>query len=245
MQSIISSPQNSEIPIQVTEFRTGMDIAYIFNKEDLVLGKILKTNPDETFDLQCYIPQPTRKIEWNRAEGDFKVRNSTQLVSREFLKAKPCNPTTVFVKSDRALDRPQIGRGDGVQQTHVTEFIAQGTTRIPRLGAFHTSIIGKFFDPSLWYYQLRCWRAAIEVRKGQFIPEEHRIFPNPQKQPYYVEFKKAFNRYFSEYHEDRGKWNRVELIAIHPEDIEHESVDKNRISEIEQLEARLRALKGE
>lgn len=245
MQPLISSPANSETPIPTQEYRVGMDIAYIYNKEDLVLGNIIKVNHDETFDLQCYVPQPTRKIEWNRAEGDFKVKNSTQLINKEFLKAKPCNPATIFIKADRALDRPITGRGDGVIQTHVTEFISGGTTRVPRFGAFHTSIIGKFFDPSLWYYQLRCWRAAIEIRKNQFVPEETKIFPNPQKQPFYTEFKKAFNRYFREYHEDRGKWNRVELIAIHPEDVELDNVDKDRMSEIEQLEARLRALKGE
>lgn len=220
--SIISSRLNE---INQT-FEINQNIAFIHNKLDLVSGYITSINPDgETYDLVVFIPRESIALKWSKNNESFKRKKTMQLIEEVRLKARVCDPRVQFRKVDIPLEQPmQVSNGQGLSsQVDIRRFIPltdkngnPRLTRIPRLSEFHTNIVGNFFDPQLFYYKIRCFRNEREINKVKF-PTETLIFPTSK--PFFKTYDKCFARYFKEYHQSRGKWDQVEVLAVHPEDV--------------------------
>lgn len=222
MSAQISSPAINEAPLE--GFREGQEIAFIYNRTDLVSGIITAINPDETFDLMCEIPISSRKINWGSSpgRGDFKVTPQVTLEARPFLRATPIDPRMQVVKTVTTLAALGLEAIDdaarGHKQTSISAWRDSGRRiRIPRLTEFHAPLVGHFFDSSLYYYRITCWRAPINLRGQGIIPEETATFPS--NKPYFKSFAKCYKRYVKEYLANLEKWNRVEMQAILPSDI--------------------------
>jgi hypothetical protein len=210
--SIIHSPM-----IQPS-FVIGQHIAFIDNKIDVVPGRIAKVNNDGTFNLRIYIPLTKSRIKFEQVDMSFSRKEKPELVEQERLRARFADPHTLFRKNIIPLNDPNQRGLDGIVQTHVNVFTPVGMAPHLRMHEFHTSLIGTFFDPTIYNYRVYCWRAPIEVQ-GTLFPSEERSFPKAK--PFYADFAKAYDRFFEEYHLGRSKsgikWNRVEIMALEKE----------------------------
>lgn len=219
-QPLTSSPATSLSSLS-DPFKKGQQIAYIYNRTDLVTGIITAINPDSTYDLTCDIPMRLRQVKLLR--GYPQITFKTVLDSRPFLRVSPADPRMQTVKSVRSLESigvPLPGPNSLIQQSSTMTWVDSGhRARVPRLTEFLAPLVGHFFDPALFFYRITCWRAQVEIRGQGTIPEEIRVFPNPSKKPYYSTFATCFSRYLKEYHENLEKWDRVTMEAILPEDI--------------------------
>jgi len=223
----ITSPAThlSPLPPESPLFEVGQEIAYIYNKEDVVPGVVKAVNDEGdgyfTYDLECFIPSISSRIKWKGSKA-YKRKDSAELQPRSFLRARASDPRSTFIKVAQEIPNPVKGQ-EGIYQTHTTIFIeAPRKSRVPSMGEFHTSLIGTFFDPSLFFYKVFCWRAERQVEKETF-PAETLLFPLPKEgetEGIYRDFKKAFSRYFKEYHQGRKrsetKWNKVTIQAFLP-----------------------------
>jgi hypothetical protein len=205
-------PSIINTPALIDEFKEGQSIAFIHNRQDVVPGIITNINNDNTYNLLVYIPTTQAKIEFDGYKTSFNRTDRIELLEREMLRVRPANPKTIYRKETVALNSPNERGLDGIEQTHVNVYKAVGEASQLRLHEFHTSLVGTFYDPSIYNYKVHCWRAPIEVQ-GQQFPAEQELFP--KKKPFYESFDKAFNRYFKEYHQSRSKsgskWNRVDI----------------------------------
>ena len=228
--SAISSPAFSPNPIESPSFQQGQEIAFIYNRTDLISGIITQINLDSTFDLECKVPVQVRQVTMER--GTPKITFKTILESRPFLKASPADPRTIVVKTVTSLSDLGMESIDDPARGHKQSSISawrpsidlKGNVRlnrIPRLTEFLAPLVGHFFDSSLFYYRIYCWRASYEIRGGGTIPEETLLFP--KKKPFYTSFSKCYNRYLKEYLQNLQKWNRVEIQAILPQDVAKEA----------------------
>lgn len=228
--SVVSSPAFSSEPIEPS-FQQGQEIAFIYNRTDLISGIITQINLDGTFDLSCEVPVQVRKVKMER--GSPKISYETVLESRSFLKATSTDPRTQMVKtvtsfSDLGLENIEdSARGHKQSSIHgwrpATDLKGNiRLNRIPRLTEFLAPLVGHFFDSSLFYYRIYCWRAPYEIRGGGQVPEETLLYP--KKKPFYTSFSKCYNRYLKEYLQNLQKWNRVEIQAILPDDVSRNEV---------------------
>lgn len=220
MSAQISSPATSIQPLEPPSFKEGQEIAFIYNRTDLISGIIISINLDGTFDLECQVPIQVRKVKMER--GSPKISYETILESRPFLKANPTDPRMQVIKRVTTFAELGLENVDaperGVKQSSIYAFRDSGRrTRIPKLNDFLAPLVGCFFDSFLFYYRIYCWRAPYEIRGGGQVPEETLLFP--KKKPFYTSFSKCYNRYLKEYLQNLQKWNRVEIQAILPEDI--------------------------
>jgi hypothetical protein len=211
VDSLIDAPSIISSPALTNPFYLKQPIAFINDKIDVVPGYISQVNRDGTYDLKVLIPRQRASIKFDRQHTSFDRVVSMELVEEDRLKARPNDPTIVFRKQAVALVDAQRGT-EGVIQTHIDQYLPSGNTTLPRFHDFHTSLVGSFFDPSLFFYKVWCWRAELEIQ-GQKFPAEEAVFPS--KKPYFENFGKAFNRFFREYHQGMSKtgskWNRVEI----------------------------------
>lgn len=229
----ISSPATSQAPIVEQSFHKGQSIALILNRTDLIPGIISRVNPDLTFDLECQVPIQVRKMTWKGKPGqsEYTIRPVFDLETRPFLRALPIDPRMQVVKVVTSLQDLGMNTIEDKARGHVQTAISMWRdsgrrNRIPRLTEFYAPLVGRFFDPSLYYYRVNCWRAAMDIRGEGRIPEEYKTFPNQSKTPpYYVEFTKCFKRYAKEYLSNLEKWNRVQMEAILPEDVEAAAIE--------------------
>ena len=222
---MISSPSTSPSPIEPLSYKVGQEVAFIYNRTDLIPGVITSLNPDSTFDLECQIPLRVRKVTFLKGLPDISYQ--TILQSSPFLKATPADPRMQLIKIVTSLQdlgmEPIEDSAFKHKQSSISAWRDSGKrSRIPRLTEFLAPLVGHFFDSSLFYYRIYCWRAPIRVRGQGDIPEEIRYFPNPTKKPFFTSFSKCFSRYMKEYLENLEKWNRVEIQAILPEDVKQE-----------------------
>jgi hypothetical protein len=210
--TIISSPSNS---LTTPGFIIDQQIAFVNSKQDVVPGKIISINRDETYDLEIYIPTPTPGLKWNKSRTGFERKQSYELIAHVRPKVRISDPRIRWQKQVTALGMAQSGGGDGISQTHINEYVPHGTVRIPRFHDFHTSIVGTFFDPSIYLYTIHCWRPEYDIQ-GQKFPAETKQYP--KNSSYFDTFSKAFARYFKEYYKGMSKsgnkWNSVQ-IQIH------------------------------
>jgi hypothetical protein len=211
----ISSPAYE---IEPKELSINSPIAFIHNRIDVVPGIIRNINPDNTYDLEVYIPVSNKKIVFNQEKTSFETVPKIELVSQPRTRARFCDVRTIFRKQMTELTTPQKGT-EGIIQTHIDTYLPGTIVRVPRFHDFHTSLVGTFFDPSLYLFKVFCWRASQTIM-GENFPAEQVVFP--AKKPYYTEFAKTYNRFFKEYHQGMGKggnkWNRVEIQVFLRED---------------------------
>jgi len=203
---IISSPM-----IQ-TQFIESQEIAFIDSRLEVVPGIITRVNPDETYDLEVYIPTSKIEMKWTPDRSSFDRIESTKLISQGRPRVRASDPRLVFRKQMVALAEAQRGT-EGVLQTHIDTYIPQERKLlVPRFHDFHTSLVGTFFDPSIYNFKVHCFRQEAEIDHQKF-PAVSETFP--RKKPYYETFAKAYNRYFKEYHLGRSKkgskWNSVAI----------------------------------
>ena len=221
MTPMVSSPATSPAPIVAPSFVEGQEIAFIYNRTDLISGIITALNPDETFDLECNLPIRVRRVDF--IQGVPKINYKTILEARPFLRATPVDPRMQVIKrvttlKEMGMDDIIIDEERGAKQTSISMWRDSGRkVRIPRLTEFYAPLVGHFFDSSLFYYRIICWRAAINLRGQGAIPEVTEIFP--KKKPFFTSFSKCFSRFVKEYHSNLEKWNRVEMQAILPQDV--------------------------
>jgi len=220
----ITSPASSPEP-ELEGFHKGQEIAFIYNRTDLISGIVVDVNLDGTYDLECLVPLSIRKLDWKGSPGrsDYNISRQVKLSSTPFLKATPVDPRMIAIKTVASLESLGIDKPEPtslIQQSSASFWKDSGKRlRIPRLTEFLAPLVGHFFDSSLFYYKIICWRAPIRVRNESEIPEETRYFPNPDKKPFYTSFKPCFERYVKEYLEQLDRWNRVEIQALLPEDV--------------------------
>ncbi len=219
--STVSSPATSPSPLVEPSFHEGQEIAFIYNRIDLVSGVIVALNPDDTYDLECNVPIRVREVKF--VKGIPEVSYKAVLNTLSFLKASPVDPRMQVIKrvttlKELGMDEIPIDEERGTKQTSISMWRDSGRRiRVPRLTDFYAPLVGHFFDPSLFYYRIVCWRASENFRGQGIIPEIHQNFP--KSKPYYTSFSKCFSRYFKEYHKNLGKWNRIEMQAILPQDV--------------------------
>lgn len=197
----------------------GTKVIYIYNRQDAVPAIIESIHRDrEVYDIAALIPNSNVKIEWSADKRAYNRVEKVELVERLFQRVRLDDPRKIFVKTADDLAAPVRGT-EGIIQSQVTRFREAGTLlTVPRFHDWHTSIIGTFFDPSMFKFRIRCWRAATRV-ENQMFPAVEEIFPKNKKQveggDFYLDFAKCFNRYFKEYHLGRSKagekWNSVEI----------------------------------
>lgn len=209
LPTIINSPA---LDLQLVE---GQQIAFVNDRIDCVSGTIIECNSNGTYDILVYIPRRTRRVVFKPQEATYEVVTRVELVEERRNKVMYCDARTIFEKRTKQLAQPQGGI-EGVSQREIDVYVpSDRTLEVPRFHDWHTSIVGRLFDPSIYVYKIACWRAEMEV-DGQKFPPEYANFPS--KKPYYTEFSKCFNRYFKEYHQGMGKgnskWNSVQISAI-------------------------------
>ena len=221
MSAQVSSPATSPSPIAQPSFVEGQEVAFIYNRTDLISGIITALNPDDTFDLECNVPVRVRQVDF--IQGVPKITFKTILETRPFLKATPVDPRMQVIKRtttlrEMGMDDIIIDEERGAKQTSISMWRDSGRkVRVPRLTEFYAPLVGHFFDSRLFYYRIVCWRAAINLRGQGAIPEVTEIFP--KKKPFFTSFSKCFSRFVKEYHSNLEKWNRVEMQAILPQDV--------------------------
>lgn len=220
----VSSPATSvsPLPSSIEPYKEGQEICFIYNRTDVISGIITSINSDETYDLICSVPTSLRKLEWDGTPGrsDYRIVKRLELVATPFLKTSPVDPRMQVIKKITTFAELGLEPVDerGVRQSSIAGWRdSEKRSRIPRMTEFYVPLIGHFFDASLFYYKIICWRASIQVRGHGVVPEETLTFP--KKKPYYTNFRKCFDRYVKEYHANLEKWNRVEIQAILPEDV--------------------------
>ncbi len=209
---------SSPVTEQETVFVEGQAVAFIHSRDDCLPGKVISVNYDDTFDIEVYVPMQVTRLNWTNAARDFKRELTTELVVQPRLRVSPADPCTQFQQIKNEVG--SAARETGEWSTIGTYVATKRKLPVPNMTGWHVSLQGKFFDPTLYYYQVTCWRAPYEVR-GQQFPEERLTFP--KKKPYYEDYAKCFNRYFREYHQALGKWNSVVIKAINPASIKKET----------------------
>lgn len=217
VDSLIKSPALDSIS---STLRLNQPIAYIDSRLEVVPGIIKTINRDSTYDLEVYIPTPTVALKWQSGNRAFDRVESTELKPQPRLKTRLSDPRWNYRKQQQALTKPQRGEG-GIIQTEidiyspVSDFDGKPVLlQLPRFHDFHTSLVGTFFDPSIYIFNITCFRNAIEIDGQKFPPVNEKF---PRNKPYYEDFHKAYNKYFKEFHQGRSrkgsKWDSVVINA--------------------------------
>ena len=196
-------------------FEVGQKVAFIFNKEDCLPATIRNPNFNGTYDLVVQTILEETTIDWG-ANKNFQRVTKIELKPKVYEKVRLTDPTLIFTRTPQKLSDPVVDPARGLSQTHTDTWQPQKQKlQVPRFDNWHTCHVGCFFDPTKWHYRVRAWRASFRDVGGIIIPEVTEFFP--KNKPLYNNYEKAFAKYFKERHQNKGKWNLVEITALIPQ----------------------------
>ena len=201
-----ASPQTVvlDIPMPEPEKR----IALIYNSLFAVPAMIDSINEDGTVNLTALIPREHVEIDFEN-----NARNvNWELEEATYLRVIACDPCVVIARRAVKLNEPMIDNEGNTVQSITDQWVVAGRNRMPRLRDMYTSLIGRWFDPALWNYRVRCWRGPWRDRMGEEHPAVEQFYP--KKKEIYTEYAKAFQRFYKENFSNQTKWHLVEIQPI-------------------------------
>jgi len=225
----VELPTSRELPISSpaleqeynSNINVGDNVCFIYSRLEVVPATIIKTHAyDNTYDIVAYIPSSVVKLKWKNQKQGLDRVETIDLVERHFPKVRLSDPRMTFRKQMIPLADAQTV--DGRTQTHYDIFspvLEPNTTRprlqqVPRFHEFHTNIVSTIFDPSIYNFNVVCFRGKREIDKNVFSNQVQETYP--KKKMVYEIFTKAFDRFYKEYYLGRGKanskWDSVQIV---------------------------------
>ncbi len=217
------------------ELKEGSTVAYIFNSMWIVPATISRIYPDLRCDLeiQRIIPSSVRKVIGKGTGAKVESSDGFIIQLTPMKNVAPCDPRSIIRRNPVLLERPQSG--GGLSQTHTDVWEEVGKSRLPKFGSMPTSLVGKFFDPSIWNYKICAQMDGFYHKTLQqaFEPIEMN-FPIDLNSSF-LTFEECFKEWFAEAFESRymiengiphssklsrdgealvGEWTRCEIQAI-------------------------------
>lgn len=203
-----SAPTTVQLAVPIAE--PGMAVAFIASSMVAVPAVIESVNSDATVNLVAQIPRSEVQID----HVAHQRREGFTLVPTPFKAVMPTDPRAIVVRRAVALLEPMVSNEGQVMQTTTDQWVISGVSRLPRMHDIYTSLIGRWFDPSLWHYSIYCWKGPYKDIFGHEYPAVEETFP--KKKEVYETYEATFKRYFKERFSDPSRWDRVEISAVIP-----------------------------
>lgn len=188
--------------LEINEITEGQPVAFYLNSLWTVPATITSIYSDGTVDLDVAIISyaQTKKMEGTGSNRYLKTTlEYLASQTRNFTNVRQCDPRAIYQRMEVPLATVQ--GGNGMSQSLTDKWVElEQKQRQPQFVGVATSMIGRWFDPSPWKYQLRCFVPKYTYRKGLSGEQDYeqvlRIFPS--EIDHYMTFAEVFDRWFKE-----------------------------------------------